>query len=61
MIGTNAFALLQSFVESERAVLQLFRKDIEATVEESLSESFRIKSQPGGAGNFGALWESSGG
>ena len=40
MIGTNAFALLQSFVESERAVLQLFRKDIEATVEESLSEKF---------------------
>jgi hypothetical protein len=40
MIGTSAFALLQFFVESERAVLQLFRKDIEATVEESLSEKF---------------------
>jgi hypothetical protein len=40
MIGTNAFALLQTFVESERGVLQLFRKDIEATVEENLSEKF---------------------
>lgn len=40
MTGSNAFVLLQNFVESERAVLQLFRKDIEATVEENLSEKF---------------------
>ncbi|MGA2279437.1 MAG: hypothetical protein ABSG80_03955 [Verrucomicrobiota bacterium] len=40
MTGNNAFVLLQNYVESERAVLQFFRKDIEATVEESLSEKF---------------------
>jgi hypothetical protein len=40
MTGNNAFVLLQNYVESERAVLQLFRKDIEATVEENLSERF---------------------
>jgi isochorismate hydrolase len=40
MTGRNAFLLLQNFVASERGVLQLFRKDIEATVEESLSEKF---------------------
>jgi hypothetical protein len=38
MTGNNAFVLLQNFVESERAVLHLFRKDIEAGVEENLSE-----------------------
>ena len=38
MTGNNAFVLLQNYVESERSVLQLFRKDIEATVEENLSE-----------------------
>ena len=40
MTGSNAFVLLQNYVESERSVLQLFRKDIEATVEENLSEKF---------------------
>jgi hypothetical protein len=40
MTGNNAFVLLQNYVESERSVLQLFRKDIEATVEENLSEKF---------------------
>ncbi|MGH7977713.1 MAG: hypothetical protein ACREC8_13780, partial [Limisphaerales bacterium] len=40
MTGNNAFVLLQNYVESERGVLQLFRKDIEATVEENLSERF---------------------
>jgi len=40
MTGNNAFVLLQNYVESERGVLQLFRKDIEATVEENLSEKF---------------------
>jgi hypothetical protein len=40
MTGNNAFILLQNYVESEGAVLQFFRKDIEATVEESLSEKF---------------------
>ena len=38
MTGSNAFVLLQNYVENERVVLQLFRKDIEATVEENLSE-----------------------
>lgn len=38
MKGSNAFVLLQNYVENERSVLQLFRKDIEATVEEKLSE-----------------------
>ena len=62
MIGNNAFVLLQNYVESERGVLQLFRKDIEATVEENLSEKFPgSKSQPGCAGNFGALRKSSAG
>ncbi len=40
MTGNNVFVLLQNYVESERGVLQLFRKDIEATVEENLSERF---------------------
>jgi hypothetical protein len=40
MTGNNAFVLLQNYVESERSVLQLFRKDIEASVEEKLSEKF---------------------
>jgi hypothetical protein len=40
MTGNNAFVLLQNYVESERSVLQMFRKDIEATVEENLSEKF---------------------
>jgi len=40
MTGNNAFVLLQNYVENERSVLQLFRKDIEATVEEKLSEKF---------------------
>jgi len=40
MTGNNAFVLLQNFVESERGVLQLFRKDIEAAVEENLSKRF---------------------
>jgi hypothetical protein len=40
MTGNNAFVLLQNYVESERSVLQLFRKDIEASVEENLSEKF---------------------
>jgi len=40
MTDHNAFVLLQNYVESERGVLQLFRKDIEATVEENLSEKF---------------------
>jgi hypothetical protein len=38
--GNNAFILLQNYVENEHSVLQLFRKDIEATVEEKLSEKF---------------------
>jgi hypothetical protein len=40
MTGNIAFVLLQNYVESERAVLQLFRKDIEAAVEENLLEKF---------------------
>jgi hypothetical protein len=36
----NAYLALQNFVESERMVLELFRKDIKATVEEKLSELF---------------------
>jgi hypothetical protein len=40
MTGSNAFVLLQNYVESERSVLQHFRKDIEASVEENLSEKF---------------------
>jgi hypothetical protein len=38
MTGNNVFVFLQGFVESERRVLQLFRKDIEAAVEENLAE-----------------------
>jgi hypothetical protein len=38
--GNNAFVLVQNFVENERAVLQLFRKDIEARVEEHIAEKF---------------------
>jgi len=40
MTSNNAFLLLHNYVESERGVLQLFRKDIEAAVEEHLSETF---------------------
>jgi hypothetical protein len=40
MTGNNVFVLLQNYVEGERSVLQLFRKDIEATVEEKLLEKF---------------------
>lgn len=40
MTGNSAFVLLQNYVENERSVLQLFRKDIEATVEDKLSEKF---------------------
>jgi hypothetical protein len=38
--GNNAFLVLQNFVESERSVLDLYRKDIAATVEEKLTEMF---------------------
>lgn len=40
MTGNNVFVLLQNFVEGERNVLQLFRKDIAATVDEKLIEMF---------------------
>jgi hypothetical protein len=40
MLGNNAFLVLQNYVESERSVLQLFRQDIAATVEEKLTESY---------------------
>lgn len=40
MRANNPYLALQNFVESERHVLELFRKDIKATVEEKLSESF---------------------
>jgi hypothetical protein len=40
MTGNTAFLVLQNFIESERSVLKLFRKDIEATVEENLAERF---------------------
>lgn len=40
MTGNNVFVLLQNYVESEHGVLQMFRKDIEATVEENLSKKF---------------------
>lgn len=40
MTSKSVLLLLQNFVENERNVLQLFRKDIEATVEENLSEKF---------------------
>ena len=38
--GNNPFVLLQHFVESERTLLQMLRQDIEATVEENLTEKF---------------------
>ena len=38
--GNNAFLVLQNFVENERAVLQLYRRDIKATVEEKLAEIY---------------------
>lgn len=40
MTSNRAALLLQDYVEGERHVLQLFRKDIEATVEETLAERF---------------------
>jgi hypothetical protein len=40
MRGNNAYLVLQNFVESERAVLQLYRQDIKATVEEKMTELF---------------------
>ena len=38
--GSSVFLVLQNFAENERSVLQLFRKDIAATVEEKLVEKF---------------------
>lgn len=40
MRGSSAYLVLQNFVESERAVLQLYRQDIKATVEEKMTELF---------------------
>jgi len=40
MKGNNAYLVLQNFVESERGVLQLYRQDIKATVEEKLAELY---------------------
>jgi hypothetical protein len=40
MTSNDAHLLLQDHLENERAILHLFRKDIEATVEESLSEKY---------------------
>lgn len=40
MRGKNAYLVLQNFVEGERSVLQLFRRDIAATVDEKLTEMF---------------------
>jgi hypothetical protein len=40
MRASNPYLALQNFVESERTVLELFRKDIKATAEEKLSELF---------------------
>jgi len=40
MTGSDAAVLLHKFADSERAVLQLFRQDIEATVEAMLAEKF---------------------
>ncbi|HEY4415325.1 MAG TPA: hypothetical protein VGO57_06500 [Verrucomicrobiae bacterium] len=40
MRGNNAYLVLQNFVEGERSVLQLFRKDIAATVDEKLAGMF---------------------
>jgi hypothetical protein len=38
--GNNISLVLQNFVQSERSVLLLYRKDIAATVEEKLAEKF---------------------
>ena len=38
--GSDPAVLLQNFVNHERAVLQMFREDIEATTAENLSEKF---------------------
>jgi len=38
LTSNNPHLLMQDYVENERAIHQLFRKEIEATVEESLSE-----------------------
>jgi len=38
--GNNAYLVLQNFIENERAVLQLYRRDIKATVEEKLAEIY---------------------
>jgi hypothetical protein len=40
MTSNNAFLLLRNYVEGERGVLQLFRQDVEATVEENLANKF---------------------
>jgi hypothetical protein len=40
MTSNDPRLLLQDHLENERAILQLFRRDIEATVEESLSEKY---------------------
>jgi hypothetical protein len=40
MRGNNAYLVLQNFVESERVVLQLYRQDIKATVDEKLAELY---------------------
>jgi len=40
MTSNRASLLLQDYVESERRVLQMFHKDIEATVEQTLAEKF---------------------
>ena len=40
MTGNNAYLVLQNFVESERVVLQLYRQDVKATVEEKLFELY---------------------
>jgi hypothetical protein len=40
LTSNNAHLLFQDHIENERALLRLFRKDIEAIVEESLSERY---------------------
>lgn len=40
MRGNNAFLVLQNFIENERSVLDLYRKDIAAMVEEKIAEMF---------------------
>lgn len=40
MTSNNPSLLLQDYLEDERRVLQMFREDIEATVEETLAEKF---------------------